>query len=60
MLVSNFHNALDAQCVVLIMGAGVYKSESTTHPLMPVMRKIRLPLILVQLTNLSMLLASTV
>lgn len=31
-----------------------------THPLIPVMRKIRLPLILVQLTNLSMLLASTV
>lgn len=31
-----------------------------TYPLIPVMRKIRLPLILVQLTNLSMLLASTV
>lgn len=31
-----------------------------TYPLMPVMRKMRLPLIFVQLTNLSMLLASTV
>lgn len=33
---------------------------NVTHPLMPVMRKMRLPLILVQLTNLLILLASTV
>lgn len=33
---------------------------SISHPLMPVMRKMRLPLILVQLTNFSMLLESTV
>lgn len=32
----------------------------SSHPLIPVMRNTRLPLILVQLTNLSMLLESTV
>lgn len=37
-----------------------HQFRTITHPLIPVMRKIRLPLILVQLTNLSMLLASTV
>lgn len=58
---------LDSRAMLFVNSVKRFKLQSSQcllgkspHPLIPVMRNTRLPLILVQLTNLSMLLESTV